>query len=62
MEKVKVIRPYKDLELKRTVLLNEILTVTKERANKLLTKELVEIVKENTKDNTNKKSKTNKNK
>lgn len=62
MEKVKVIRPYKDLELKRTVLLNEILTVTKERANKLLAKELVEVVKENTKDNTNKKSKTNKNK
>lgn len=40
--KVKVIKPYKDLQLNRTVLLNEVLSVTEERGNHLISKGLVE--------------------
>lgn len=40
--KVKVIKPYKDLQLNRTVLLNEVLSVTEERGNHLIGKGLVE--------------------
>lgn len=44
MIKVKVIEPYKDLELKRTTTVGEQLEVSKERAKVLLEKKLVELV------------------
>lgn len=40
--KVKVIKPYKDLQLNRTVLLNEVLSVAEERGKHLISKGLVE--------------------
>lgn len=44
MTKVKVIKAYKDLELKRTVAKNDEFEVSEERANVLVTKELAIIV------------------
>ncbi len=55
--KVKVIKAYKDLQLNRTVTLNEVLSVTEERGNLLLSKGLVEIVLESKGNSSKKKTK-----